>query len=271
VIPLHRSELDLARPDSIDAVLRSLAPTVICNAAAYTAVDRAESEPELALRVNGEAVGAIAATARAVGAAVVHFSTDYVFDGTSDRPYVETDSPNPLNVYGRTKLAGERELADSGAGYLAVRTSWVHGNGGQNFVATMRRLARERDELRVVSDQHGSPTYAPSLADAVAKIVGRLLQHGADVPAAFHERAGLLHLCGSGETTWHAFAEAILELDPAREEHRARRVVPVPTTEYPTPARRPLRGVLSCDRAAARFGVRLPHWRRDLAASLSDA
>jgi dTDP-4-dehydrorhamnose reductase len=264
VLATRRAELDLTDPDAVRARVLECRPALICNAAAYTAVDRAESEPDAAQRVNAVAPGVLGEAARACGAAVVHFSTDYVFAGTAAVPYRETDRPEPLSVYGRTKLAGERALADSGVAHLVVRTSWVFAARGHNFVRTMLRLAREREELRVIADQTGSPTWARWLAEATAQIAGWALRHPGGTAAALRDRGGVLHLAGGGSTSWHGFAEAILAADCGRTQHRARRVVPIRSAEFPTAARRPAYSVLDCSEAARRFGIVAPPWQRQL-------
>lgn len=265
VIPLTRRELDLARHDTIEGILVPLRPDLIVNAAAYTAVDRAETEPELATAVNATAPGRIGDAARRAGAAVLHFSTDYVFDGTSERPYREDDAPSPLNVYGRTKCEGERALRGSGARALTVRTSWVYAARGHNFVRTMLRLARERDELRVVADQYGCPTSAAWLSRQAARLGALLLDREAEAPGV----DGILHVRGGGPTTWHALAEAALAADPRRAEQTCRRVTPIATSEYPTPARRPARSVLDVSIAEQRHGIVAPDWRAELAGVLA--
>ena len=247
-----RRELDLADPDAVARTVRTLRPAVIVNGAAYTAVDRAETEPEVAFRVNAEAPGIMAAEAHRAGALLVHFSTDYVFDGAAHAPYREDAPTGPLNVYGASKLAGERAIAAAGARALVFRTSWVYAERGSNFLLTMRRLARERDELRVVADQIGVPNSARAIASAVV----RVLQQGIGRAA---ERAGLYHLSCSGAASWYDFASAIVGAN-ART-----RVVPITTAEFPRPARRPAYGVLDGSRFAEAFGFALPPWREDLA------
>jgi dTDP-4-dehydrorhamnose reductase len=247
-----------------DAVCRAR-PTVVVNAAAYTAVDAAEADADGCRLVNALAPGAIAAAAEEVGAAVVHFSTDYVFDGALARPYAEDDTPSPLSVYGASKLEGERAVAAASTAYLTFRLSWVYGLRGRNFLRTMLRLARERDELRVVADQFGAPTWSRLAAAGVAQALGAAARSPHGLRAGVAEARGVYHLSASGVTSWHGFAEAILAADPAREEQRCRSVRAVPTTEYPTPAARPPYSVLSNDKVVARFGVRLPDWRDQLA------
>lgn len=251
-----RAGLDLAQPDAIVARVREAKPQLIVNAAAYTAVDRAESEPELAMQVNGTAPGILAEEAKRAGALLVHYSTDYVFDGRKDGPYVEDDAPNPLGVYGRTKLAGERAIQASGCRHLILRTSWVYGLRGKNFLLTMLRLAQERPELRVVDDQFGAPTWCRHIATATA--------HLAESACAADD-GGLYHMTAAGSTSWCGFAREILAARGI-----ATPVVPIATREYPTPARRPANSVLSSARLAARYGLRLPDWPVSLRACLSE-
>ncbi len=271
VVPLTRRELDVGDRRALGETLGVLRPAVICNAAAYTAVDRAESEPALAQRINSDAVGWLGETAVALGAAVLHFSTDYVFDGTASQPYGESAAPNPIGVYGRTKFAGEQALAASGAPHLILRTSWVFSQRGHNFLRTVLRLARERDELRMVSDQVGSPTWARWLANASAQIVAALLKLGEPAPETFRHFGGILHLTGAGETSWYGLADAIIALDPDRRLHRTRRLVPIPTGEYPAPASRPAYSVLDCSAVEQRFGVVRPHWHQQVKQALLDS
>jgi dTDP-4-dehydrorhamnose reductase len=215
------------------------------------------------------APGVLAAAAERAGAAVVHYSTDYVFDGTLSRPYTEDDAPNPLNVYGATKLGGERAVAAESSAYLTLRLSWVYGLRGRNFLLTMLRLARDREELRVVADQHGAPTWSRAIAAATARIVAAALADPRGPRAHFADRRGVYHLAAAGRTTWHGFAEAILAADPARAEQRCRRVLAIPTADYPTPARRPASSLLDGARAAERLGVALDGWRDQLAGALA--
>lgn len=263
VVALTRAECDLADPDAAAEAVRRAAPHVVVNAAAYTAVDRAEQDADTCRRVNTDAVGVMAAAAASLGAPFVHYSTDYVFDGDKGAPYVESDPTNPLGVYGRTKLDGERAAAENPA-HLVFRTSWVYATRGHNFLRTMLRLARERDELRVVADQRGAPTWARAIADATAQVVGAALHAPEGAESWVRDRAGVYHMTAAGETTWHAFAEAILDGDPARAEQRAARVVPIATRDYPTPAHRPACSLLDNGKLAATFGLRLPDWRVQL-------
>jgi dTDP-4-dehydrorhamnose reductase len=248
---LGRANLDLADVPPLVARVRALQPEVIVNAAAYTAVDKAESERETAFAVNATAPRVLAEEAKRIGALLVHYSTDYVFDGAKASPYVEEDPTNPLNVYGASKLAGERAITASGCRHLIFRTSWVYGPRGANFMLTMLRLARERPELRVVDDQVGAPTSSSAIARATAAALERALRS----PGL----AGLYHLAASGETTWCGFARAILA-----QAGLATPVVPIRSEEYPTPARRPRNSRLDCSRLRATFGVTLPPWQEGL-------
>jgi dTDP-4-dehydrorhamnose reductase len=256
VTALDRSALDLADPDRIVAVLRELKPGLIVNAGAYTAVDRAESERDAAYAVNSTAPGILAEEAKRQGAVLIHYSTDYVYDGESPSPYTEDMPTHPLNVYGASKRDGERAIAQSGAKALVFRTSWVYGARGSNFLLTILRLARDRDELRIVADQHGTPNWCRTIATATAALVARGLPWLA-------ARAGLYHMTSAGATTWHGFAQAIVGTAPRP------RIVPIATCDYPTPARRPANGVLSSARFEATFEYRMPEWRSELAACRS--
>jgi dTDP-4-dehydrorhamnose reductase len=249
----HR-QLDLTDPAAIVSRVRNVKPDVIVNAAAYTAVDQAERDVEQAMLVNAAGPGFLAAEAKSLGALLVHYSTDYVFDGTKRSPYVETDPTNPLSVYGKSKLAGEKAIQAAGCRYFILRTSWVYGPRGKNFFLTMLRLAREREELRVVNDQRGAPTSSIALADATADILRR---HGADA-------SGLFHLTAGGETTWFGFTEAIIDL--ARSTlPRVPRLVPIATADYKAPARRPANSVLNCAKAGTALGIAMPAWPEQLA------
>lgn len=259
VVALDYPEIDFERTADLAALVDREAPDVIVNAAAYTAVDRAEAEPNRARLINADAVAAIAAAVARRGALLVHYSTDYVFDGTKTGPYVETDTPAPLGVYGATKLAGERAAAIANRHYV-LRTSWVYGAHGANFVRTMLRLAREREELRVVDDQTGAPTGAALLADVTTTLIGRATRPEA-APAA-----GVYHAVPRGHTTWHGFARFILER--ARDRGLPLRVQPedvqaIPTSAYPTPARRPRNSRLATDKLTAALGIALPDWQDD--------
>jgi len=251
VIAFDRAGLDLAVPDRIVSVVRSVRPDVLINAAAYTAVDRAESEPGAAHAINAAAVAVLAEEAKRAQTLLIHYSTDYVFDGTKDTPYVEEDRPNPLNAYGRSKLAGEQAIHDIGGAHLILRTSWVYSARGKNFLLTIRRLLQEKKELRVVSDQIGAPTCARGLAEATAELLRR---QGA---AALGDARGIYHATTSGSTSWHGFAREIARLE--RPDSPAP-IVPIASSEYPTPARRPGNSRLSSEKLVRRFGVALPRW-----------
>ena len=258
VTALGRSRMDLADLDQVRDVIRSLKPELIVNAAAYTAVDLAESEPALARRINAEAPDVMAQEARKLGAAMVHYSTDYVFDGSKAGAYTETDRPNPLNVYGQTKLEGEQAIAAAGIDHLILRTSWVYGMRGKNFLLTMLRLAKERDALRVVSDQHGAPTWSRTIADTTAALLARAQQEGGNW---WQQHGGLYHLASSGQTSWAGFTEEIMNL-----QKMGCAVVPIGSAEYPSAARRPQNSVLDCARLQALCA--LPDWRDALALCL---
>jgi len=266
-----RNTLDLADPDEIRRVVRDVAPGLIVNAAAYTAVDKAEAEPDQAMAINAVAPGVLAEAARRGGAAIVHYSTDYVFDGEKKEAYLEDDPPRPLGAYGRSKLAGEEAVRASGAPHLILRTSWVYGARGRNFLLTMLRLARERDELRVVDDQFGAPTWSRMIAQATVLALARCPWRGAgpDLFAA----SGTYHLSAEGRTSWHGFARAILERTAALEPGalRARRVVAIGSADYPTPAARPRNSVLSNAKLRRAFGIALPAWEDSLGRCLEDA
>jgi dTDP-4-dehydrorhamnose reductase len=248
-------DIDFSRPDTIRDAIRAVQPSVIVNAAAYTAVDKAEAAPETAWAINAAGPGIIAEEAQRLGALMIHYSTDYVYDGSKQSPWVETDAPNPLNVYGKSKLAGDQAIAAVGGDYLILRTSWVYGARGGNFLLTMLRLAKERSELRIVDDQTGSPTTSESIAQATAQILAQVTRpgHGLD------GRSGVYHLTSSGQTTWFGFAKQFLSKQPVCPT-----LTPIPSSEYPVPAKRPVNSVLSCQRLAETFGVRMPSWESSL-------
>ena len=254
--------LDLLEPRRIREFVRSLKPHVIVNAAAYTAVDKAESEPEVAALVNTSAPGILAEEAASLDALLVHYSTDYVFDGTKPEPYVESDSINPLSVYGKTKAAGEELIRASGCKHLIFRTSWVYGPRGSNFLLTILRLAHEREELRIVDDQIGAPTSSEAIAQATFQVIKKCVLEHRSVTLA---RSGTYHMTASGHVSWFGFASEIIR-QCADQSLRLRKVIPIPTSEYPTPARRPFNSRLNCLKLADTFGVSLPGWREGLAA-----
>ncbi len=263
-----RHELDLTDTDSIRSFVHDLTPQIIVNAAAYTAVDRAETEAALALAVNGRGPEVLAAAARDIGAALIHYSTDYVFDGAKPTPYRERDPTGPLNEYGRTKRIGEVAIAASGVPHLILRTTWLYGAEGSNFLRTMLRLGRERDVVSVVNDQFGAPTSVGVVAAATREI---LAQSGDDPNRTFARRGGVVHLCCRGETSWHGFAETIFaEARAAGIALKVKSVAPIPTREFPTPARRPLNSRLDLSRLEERFGVVPPPWRDALHAVMAE-
>ena len=256
-----RAELDLGDAASIRAYLQHHRPSLILNPAAYTTVDKAESEPALAAAINADAPRILGEEAVKLNARIVHYSTDYVFDGLGTRPYTEQDATGPTSVYGATKLAGEQALAATGARHVTLRTSWVYAATGKNFLLTILRVAAERPEMKIVADQHGAPTTAAELAS--------LTQHILSVdPELTH--AGLYHASGAGETTWHGFATEIVRLASLQNPGKPyAKLLPIPTSDYPTPARRPENSRLSCELLAATFGFRFPDWRDSLASTMN--
>jgi dTDP-4-dehydrorhamnose reductase len=258
VIGVDRSVMDLSDLNQIREVIRRIKPDLIVNPAAYTAVDKAESEPELAMRINGLAPGVMAEEAARIGARLVHFSTDYVFDGTKQQPYVETDVPCPINVYGKSKLAGEQAIAATGVSHLIFRTSWVYGMRGKNFLLTMLRLAAERDTLRIVADQHGAPTWSRTIADVTTFIMAQAVASN-DAANWWSRNGGLYHLTAQGATNWFGFAEAFIEASEGKPE-----LIPIASSDYPVTARRPANSRLSCAALMSRF-CSLPEWRAALA------
>lgn len=261
VTALGRGDFDLADPASARAAVLGIRPTEVVNAAAYTAVDRAESEPAAAMALNATGPEAAAAAAAEIGAPFIHFSTDYVFDGSKGAPYVESDAPSPLGVYGASKLAGERAVAAANPSHVIIRTAWVCSPTGSNFLRTMLRLAGDRDELGVVDDQRGQPTFAADLAAAALRVIQRL--EDAPPPGAY----GVFHLAGAGETTWCGFARAIMEGSAARGGPSAH-IRPITTADYPTPVRRPADSRLNCEHIQAVYGISPRPWRDALDACL---
>jgi dTDP-4-dehydrorhamnose reductase len=262
VMAVDFPEIDLRDAASIRRCLQVAAPDVIVNAAAYTAVDKAESEPELAAKINAEAPGILAEEAAKAGALCVHYSTDYVYDGTRQTAYEETDSPNPLSVYGRTKLDGDRAVQAAGGRHLIFRLSWVYGARGTNFMLRIIAAARQQDTLRVVNDQTGCPTWSRLIAETTALALKQVL--AAADPGAF---TGIYHLASSGTTTWHGFASAIVNRMPTGEKKCAA-VLPIASAEYPSAVRRPAWSVLSCEKLARTFGLRLPGWEDSLSLAM---
>ncbi|HAK36951.1 MAG: dTDP-4-dehydrorhamnose reductase [Nitrospinaceae bacterium] len=258
-----RNEMDLSDPNQIRRTIRQISPELIINAAAYTAVDKAESEPELALAVNGTAPGILAEETKKLGAVLIHYSTDYAYSGKmrSD-PYIESDFPAPISVYGKTKFEGDQAVERSGVPYLIFRTSWVYSMGGNNFLKTILRLVKERDELRIVDDQLGTPTWCRSIADATGSIIRQLIDKGGhSLSNTVSDISGVYHMSCGGQTNWHGFARAIIDLtspDPMP------RLVAIPSSDYPTPAARPAYSVLSNAKLEKTFGAGLPHWEEAL-------
>jgi dTDP-4-dehydrorhamnose reductase len=262
VIGMGRDMLALTQPDKISQMMDEVRPELVINAAAYTAVDKAESEPEIAKATNAIAPGILAKEAQKMGVPLIHISTDYVFDGSQSRPYLDTDPTNPLGVYGQSKLAGEQAIRENCNLHIILRTAWVYGVGGKgNFVKTMLKLGVEREEIRVVADQVGSPTWTGDLASAIAQLLPQLTQ----------EIAGTYHYTNSGVASWYDFAVAIFE----EAKHlgfplKVQRIIPITTANYPTPARRPAYSVLYCGKIAAVLGSHPPHWRQALRQMLAE-
>jgi len=265
VLAYGRVEADLTNASRLTELVTEVKPDLVINAAAYTAVDRAEPERDLAQQINGIAPGTLAAATHKVGAWFIHFSTDYVFDGTKRSPYLETDVTNPLGVYGRTKLSGESAVKAVGGRHLIFRLSRVYGLRGQNFLLTMQRLARERTELRVVNDQFGSPTWSRAIAEAMTPIAQCLLTGDAS-----DTLTGVYHLACAGQTSWHGFASSIVEQMP-EVERKAQLVVPISTADYPTPAKRPAYSVLDRSQLERTFGIQLPDWESTLHRALTES
>ncbi len=266
VIALDQPEVDFTDLQGLRGIVRGRKPDLIVNAAAYTAVNRAESEPELAMTVNGIAPGALAEEAVRLKAGLVHYSTDYVFDGTKGEPYTEDDEPNPLSVYGESKLAGDRAIEAVGGDYLILRTSWVYGVRGKNFFLTMLQLAREKEEIRVVDDQVGCPTWSRSIAEATSKMLKCILHS----ERGYFDRSeeifsGIYNYSSSGSTNWHGFAQAIIRSDPLRHEHVIQKITPISSEEFGAAAKRPKVSILSNGKIEAKLGVVPVDWRDQLA------
>lgn len=259
-----RADLDLSDADAIRAKIRKLQPDVIVNAAAYTAVDKAETEPDLAMQINGTAPGIMAEEAARLNALLVHYSTDYVFDGIKSAPYTETDAPNPINAYGRSKLAGEQAICAAASRFLIFRTSWVYDAYGKNFLNTIKRLAGQRHELTIVSDQVGAPTWSREIAQATAQII-------ASYQASTDQKSlnGIYHLTAQGHTSWFGFAQAAAQYGLFDGLAASPVLRAIPTSEFPTPARRPMYSVLSNAKLRERFGIQLPDWEASLQACLA--
>ncbi len=261
VTALEYPEMDFSKPEMIRTAVRAETPAIIINAAAFTAVDKAEGDPDLAMAINGTAPGVIAEEARRLGSLLVHYSTDYVFDGAKSSPYVESDLPHPVNVYGKTKLAGDEAIQSVGGDYLILRTSWVYGARGSNFLLTMLRLAQERPQLQIVDDQIGAPTPSECIAEATANILAQLL---APVGGGLNGRSGIYNLTCTGETSWFGFAKTLLTQSSGTLGCTVPNLIPIKTSEFPRPAKRPANSRLSCQRLEETFGVTLPAWEHAL-------
>lgn len=271
VVAVDRQTMDLANPDSIRKVIREVKPHLLVNAAAYTAVDKAESEPELAMAINGTAPGIMAEELKRLGAGIVHYSTDYVFDGTKNSPYTETDQPNPLNVYGNSKLAGERAIQAVGVPHLIFRTSWVYGARGKNFLLTILRLAKERDALKVVDDQVGAPTWSRMIAEATSQVLAQVFSPITVHTSSIADVSGIYHLGCGGQTSWYGFAEALLECaSPSVGRASTAKLVPITTAGYPLPAKRAPYSVLSSQKLVKVYGIVLPSWHSALEQCMDD-
>jgi dTDP-4-dehydrorhamnose reductase len=280
LVAVGREQLDLTSPEAIRATIRNTKPQLIINAAAYTAVDRAETDERAAFAINATAPAVMAETGKEIGAVLIHYSTDYVFDGKATKPYREGDATNPINAYGRTKLAGENAIRDSGIGHFIFRTSWVYSARGSNFLLTMLRLASQHEELRVVDDQIGTPTSSLAIASATARIVSKLSGVDGEMLEEVRGSRGIYHMTARGATNWAEFAEAIVEQGAVTLQSQdkpawfrsatgdssrlAQRVVHIPSSQYLSPARRPAFGLLSNDRLERQFKVQLPDWREQL-------
>jgi dTDP-4-dehydrorhamnose reductase len=256
IAPIDGLSLDLVQPDVIRQVIQDIKPNVIVNAAAYTAVDKAESEPDLAMAVNGIAPAVMAEEAKKLGAVIVHYSTDYVFNGQAITPYTEADITDPINVYGKTKLAGEEAIRAIGIPHLVLRTSWVYGLRGKNFLRTMLKLAQEREEIEVVDDQIGIPTWSRTIAEATAQVLTQLTARH----HSFHDQAGTYHLTCTGQTSWYGFAKAIFEHTSDVKLFRLKQLTAIPSTDYPTSSKRPAFSCLNTQKIVADFNLFLPAW-----------
>lgn len=263
IVPLDLPDFDITDRYAVHHAVNQTDLSLVINAAAYTAVDLAESEPDRAFKVNRDGPAFLASSCADAGIPLIHISTDYVFDGSKKSPYVEADPICPLGVYGKSKAAGEAEVRERLPLHIILRSSWLYGVHGQNFVKTMLRLGKEREIVRVVADQYGCPTYAADLAEGILSIVYRL---GQGDPSYW----GTYHFCGSGETTWHGFAERIFELARQYDSFVVKKVVPVTTPEYPTPARRPANSVLACSLLCKTFEIIPRPWQESLARAVQD-
>ena len=260
VIALDRQQMDFTHIEALRQTIQTIRPDVIVNAVAYTAVDKAESDQESAFLCNATAVDAIAQEAKKISALLIHYSTDYIFDGTKNASYLEDDAVNPLNVYGKSKLAGENAIIASGVDYLIFRTTWVFAARGQNFLKSILRLAAERDTLNIVADQIGAPTWARVIAQTTAHIVEQVKQERQNKLFV----SGVFHLTSAGDTSWHGFTQKIVEFASPHCQLKTRVISPIATSDYPTPAKRPLNSRLCTDKLTQRFGIVMPTWETSL-------
>ena len=267
VFAMGRDRMDLSKPETLGSVIQEVRPDIIINAAAYTAVDKAESEPELAMTVNGVAPGVIAEEARKIGAGIIHYSTDYVFDGKATSPYKEEDPTCPLSVYGKSKLAGENAVLQAGIAHIIIRAGWVYSMRSSNFLLTMQKLVQTKKQIKVVDDQIGGPTWARSIAEGTTRILERGLKGGATTPQVF-TGSGVFHMTCGGETSWFGFANKIFELSGLSENTE---LIPIPTTDYTTPAVRPQYSLLSNRKLKQIFYYEMPHWQNALRECLDSA
>lgn len=266
VIATDRSSFDMSQPEQVGARVAALRPDVIVNAAAYTDVERAELEEQVALTINSASVGELAAASRDLQIPLIHYSTDYVFDGTKTLPYTEQDPPAPLSAYGRSKLDGENRIRDSGCAHLILRTSWVYAATGRNFLTTMLRLATEREEIRVVGDQFGAPTFAGFIAAATSQIIEQIIS--SDAARKRVDDGDIVHLVNGGATSWFGFASEIFASRLIQQRVPTPRLVPIKTSEFLTRARRPANSCLSTEKARTVWGLHVPEWRESFAACL---
>jgi len=266
VVALDIPEIDFSRPENVQETVLRIKPQIIINTSAYTAVDRAEDEPQIAMAVNGYAPGLLASLAADLGVALIHYSTDFVFDGGKGSPYRESDTPNPLNVYGRSKLAGEKAIQEVDRAYLILRTSWVYSMRGDSFVNKVLRWSRQQTKMRLVTDQVSNPTWARMLAEVTAQMIAKADR---DVSSWLHERRGLYHLAGSDFTSRLEWGKAILRYDPHKEEQVAHEILPAQTSDFETTAQRPLFSALNCELFSDTFSLRMPPWKEMLQLAMS--
>jgi len=262
IVALDLPDFDVTEPSAVKKTVSQTSVSLVINASAYTAVDKAESESELAFAVNRDGPAYLAVSCAEIGIPLIHISTDYVFNGNKKGPYLETEPVSPLGIYGKSKAAGETEIMDNLKEHIIIRTAWLYGLHGNNFAKTMLRLGKEKEMVRVVADQYGCPTYAADLADAILTIAGQI-NEGRDIIW------GIYHYCGKGETTWHAFAQAIFHLAKQYDTFRVKKIVPITTAEYPTPATRPANSGMDCSLITKNLGISLRPWQESLADMLN--